>query len=202
MSPISKIAGLGGLAALLSVGATAADQQHPLYLPTRDVAVTYALDHQGPGPIRQAQIFYSASAGKLRLETPGPKRIYIIDRPGKTTTVLMPREHVYVELPLDPNFGAGFLLNKDMSFVRGDSETIAGQKCTDWQVETPVVVGTVCVTDDGVLLLSRGKRKQGAGEGGLQAVEVSYDPQPAALFVPPAEFRKVDMSELAGILSR
>lgn len=198
MSSTRTVIGIGCLAAFVAVGPAVADQQHPPYLPTRDVAVTYDLDHQGAGPAKQARISFSAATGKLRLDLPSQKRFFIFDQPGKTATVVMVREHIYLQLPLQPDMAGGFVLNGDMKFARGNAETIAGQHCTDWQVESTVVIGTVCVTDDGVLLLSRGQEKQGGGAGGLQAVEVSYDPQPSTLFIPPAEFRKVDLSELAG----
>jgi hypothetical protein len=202
MSSTATVIGLGCLAALVCTGAAAADPQHPLYLPTRDVAVTYQLDHQGAGPAKQARISFSAASGKLRLDMPGQRRFFIFDETAKTATVVMVREQIYLQVPLQPDMAGGFVLNGDMKFARGDGETIAGQHCTDWQVDSAVVSGMVCVTDDGVLLLSRGHEKQGNGGGGLQAVEVSYDPQPSTLFIPPAEFRKVDPSELAGTPTR
>ncbi|MBV9756475.1 MAG: hypothetical protein JO047_05420 [Alphaproteobacteria bacterium] len=204
MSFTPTVIGAGCLAALVGAGAAAAQQQqqHPPYLPTRDVAVTYEMDHQGAGPAKQARVSFSASSGRLRLDLPSQKRFFIFDQAAKTTTVVMVREHIYLQMPLQPEMAGGFVLNADMKYARGNPETIAGQHCTDWQVETDAATGTVCVTDDGVLLLSRGQEKQGSGSGGLQAVEVSYDPQPATLFIPPAEFRKVDISEVAGTPAR
>ena len=197
----STIIGLCGLAALFSAGAARADE-HPAYLPTRDVAVTYSLDRQNPGAApKQAHMYYSAGADKLRLETPNQRGFVIIDRGAKTMTVVMAPQHIYFQTPLDPEMAAGFILNADMKFVRGSSETIAGQRCTDWEVQSSQATGTVCVTDDGVLLLGRGKDKEGTG-GGLQATEVSYTPQPASLFIPPADFRKIEMSEIPGKLPR
>lgn len=196
----TRIIGIGGLAALLCAGSAIAEEQHPPYRPTRDVAVTYTLDHEGPGAPKQAHLYYSAASGKLRFED--QKQVFVLDWPGKTTTVVMLREHIYLQTPFDPETAMGFLLNGDMKFARGNSETIAGQRCTDWTVDTAVATGSVCVTDDGVLLRSRGQSKNGGGGGGFQATEVSYDAQPATLFIPPAGFRKVDVSELGGRLPR
>lgn len=189
----NTIIGLCGVAALLSAGAAKAEGEHPLYLPTRDVAVTYNLDRQTAGAPKQAHMYYSASADKLRLETPTQRGFVIIDRVAKTMTVVMAPQHIYFQTPLDPEMAAGFILNADMKFVRGKAETIAGQHCTDWDVQSSRATGTVCVTDDGVLLLGRGKDKDGSG-GGLEATEVNYAPQPASLFIPPADFRKIEMS--------
>ncbi len=197
----TKIFALCGVAALLPAGMAWAQQDHPLYLPTRDVAVTYTIDHHGPGAAKQAHMYFSARTNRLRLETPNRRGFLIIDRTAKTMTVVMGEQHVYFQMPLNAEMATGFILNGDMKFVRGASETIAGQPCTEWQVESSRANGTVCVTKDGVLLLGRGRDKNGSG-GGLQAEEVSYDPQPMALFVPPAGFKQIDISQAARALPR
>lgn len=183
---------LSGLATLIAGGAALAQDDRPLLLPTRDVAVTYALDHQGPGAPKQAHVYYSASTNKLRLENPGEKQVIIFDRAGKTTTMVMTRQHIYFQMPIDPEMELGFMLTPDMKFARAGSETIAGHRCTDWTVQSSRVTGTACITDDGVLLLGRGK--EGTRGGGVEAVEVTYGPLPAALFAPPRDFRKIEMS--------
>jgi hypothetical protein len=186
------IIGLCGIAMLGASGAAQAEQERPLLLPTRDVAVTYALDHQGPGAPKQAHVYYSATANKLRLENPGEKQVIIFDRAARTTTMVMTRQHIYFQMPIDPEMELGFMLTPDMRFERAGSETIAGHRCTDWTVQSSRITGTVCITDDGVLLLGRGR--EGTAGGGIEAVEVSYGPQAASLFVPPPDFRKIDMS--------
>lgn len=201
MSGSAAVAGVG-LGAMLLAGVVGAAEERPLYLPSRDVAVTYVLDHQGPGPPKQARVYYSAASGKIRVEEPGQKQILIFDRPAKTTTVVLLREHVYIQTPLDPELAIGLLPDDDANFTRGVSETIAGRRCTDWEVDTAVVSGTVCLTDDGVLLRSRGQAKNGSGGGGLEAIAVSYAAQPASLFVPPPGFFKVDMSDFPGKLPK
>src|SRR5260370_6810404 len=126
----STIIGLCGLAALFSAGAARADE-HPAYLPTRDVAVTYNLDRQNPAAPKQAHMYYSAGSDRLRLETPGQKEIVIFDRGAKTTTVVMVREHIYFQTPLDPEMAAGFILNAGLKFPPGRTGTIARQPCHD-----------------------------------------------------------------------
>ena len=198
----TKLLALCGLAALLPAGTAFAEVNHPLYIPTRDVAVTYTLDHEGPGAPKQAHLYYSASTNRLRLERPGMKGFVIIDRAAKTMTVVLGPTHIYFQMPLDPQLGGGFILNSDMKFVREGSGKIAGQPCTNWQVESGVATGSACVTDDGVILASHGRMKNGPGHGGLEATEVSYDPQPLTLFVPPAGFTQIDASQAARALGR
>src|SRR5579875_3443495 len=127
----SKLIGLCGAAALLlPAGMARAQGDHPLYLPTRDVAVTYNIDNQGAGPAKQAHMYYSAKTNRLRLETPNRHGYVIVDRIAKTMTVVMGRQHLYFQTPLDPQMAGGFILSADMKFVRGPNQTIAGQRCT------------------------------------------------------------------------
>lgn len=198
----TKLLAVCGLAALLPAGTAFAQPAHPAYLPTRDVAVTYTLDHDGPGAPKQAHLYYSASTNRLRLERPGMKGFVIIDRAAKIMTVVLGPDHIYFQMPLSPELASGFILSGNMTYSRKGQSSIAGLNCTDWQVDSDTVAGTACVTDDGVLLLSRGRMKNGAGHGGLQATQVSYDPQPLSLFVPPAGFTKVDASQAGRALGR
>ena len=46
-----------------------------------------------------------------------------------------------------------------------------------------------CVTDVGVVLRSKWQD----GKGVLEATQVTYAPQPAALFTPPAGFQKLEL---------
>ena len=196
----SAIIGFCGLAGLLAAGA-AAQGDHPRYLPSHDVAVTYSVDRQSSGAPKQAHMWYSAGTDRLRLETPNQKGFVLIDRVAKTMTVVMAPQRIYFQTPLDPDMAVGFLLNGQMKFARAGTQTIAGHGCTMWNVESPRATGTVCVTDDGVLLSGRGRDKDGSG-GGLQATEVSYGPQPPTLFVPPADFHKIEISQMPGNLPR
>jgi len=108
----SAIIGLCGLAAVVGAGPATAEPEHPRYLPTRDVAVTYNLDHEGPGAPKQAHMYYSANTNRLRLESPATKGFVLIDRTAKVMTVVMSPQHIYFEMPLDPEMAAGFILNE------------------------------------------------------------------------------------------
>lgn len=202
MSRCKYIGLCGAVALLVPAGMAWAQGDHPLYLPTRDVAVTYNLDSHGQGAAKQAHLYYSASTDRLRLDRPNLRGFVIIDRKAKTMTVVLGEPHVYFVQPLGREFQSGFILSGDMQFVRGANESIAGQTCTDWTVDSSTVTGTACVTKEGVLLRSRGRTKNGATGGGLQAAEVSYDPQPLALFMPPAGFKQIDIAQAAGALAK
>jgi hypothetical protein len=103
--------------------------------------------------------------------------------------MVMPQDRRFMEMPVNDAFARGFVLNEGMTFVRRGTETVAGLKCTLWEVTSREGAGSACVTDDGVLLRGRGND----GKGGIEATAVRYGPQPAALFRPPADFTKLEM---------
>ena len=98
-----------------------------------------------------------------------------------------------MELPAGESFARGFLLNDSMIFTRRGTETIAGLKCTVWDISARDGGGSACMTDDGVMLRGRGTD----GKGGIEATSVKYGTQPAALFKPPAGYSKLDVPPTA-----
>lgn len=167
-------------------------QEHPLYLPTRDVTVVYAVTSKQNAAPSQARMLYSASAERMRLDAPGQQGFVIIDHADKQVTVVMLAQHLYMQQPLDPNMATGFMLNASMKFSRTGSKTIAGTPCTEWAVQSTRASGNVCVSKDGVVLEGHGTDHDGNG-GGVQAVSVNYAAQPADMFAPPAGFTKMAM---------
>jgi hypothetical protein len=169
-----------------------ADEARPPMLPTRDVAVVYRL--QSPdGKEQHVMKLYSADAGaKMRMESPERPGYMIMDRADKKVIVVIAERKSYVEGALDPKTNGGFLLNDDMQFTKSGTDTVAGQACTVWDVQGgPGRNAKVCVTADGVVL--RGQAVGDAQSGSIEATEVSYAAQPAALFAPPPDYQKLDM---------
>ena len=172
-------------------------QEHPIYLPTRDVAVTYQLTGGPGGPPMQTHLFFSAAANKLRIDTPGGAGYTVLDRAGGQRLLVMNQEQAYSAIPLDPSMADGFVLNSHMSYTRAGTDTVAGVPCVNWTVSSSQSSGSACVTEDGVLLRGSGKGPDGS-ETGLVAVSVQYAPQPAGLFLPPAGFHAVDPAQMQG----
>jgi len=183
------------LASLAWSGAAAA-QEKPLYLPVRDVTVTYRLiSGQGgsqPGRGREAHLFYSAALNKLRLEQPSQKGYAVIDRGSQQMFLVLEDQHSFVEMPFDPGMAGGFILNDQMSFSRAGTDTVAGLACTKWDVVSKRASGSVCVTADGVMLSGQGRAREGAVSG-IEATAVTYAPQPASLFAPPPDFKEIKL---------
>ena len=81
--------------------------------------------------------------------------------------------------------------------MRKGSATVAGLRCTVWEVGGESANGSACVTADGVVLRAGGSDRRGR-TGSIEAERVEYGHQADALFFPPADVRKVD---LAGLLA-
>lgn len=195
VASIGRIATLGlGLGFAAVVPALA--DEHPVYMPTKDVAVVYALTRAAPGAPTEAHMYYSAASNRMRLDAPGQRGYVIIDRTKNQMLLVMSDQHLFMQTPLNADMASGFLLNDQMRFKRIGADKVAGENCTQWEVQSTRANGTVCVTDDGVLLSGRGQDKQG-GAGALQAKTVSYQPQPASLFSPPAGYHRVPMPQMA-----
>ncbi len=173
-----------------SVAAPAAD--HPAYLPTRDVAITYRLSSDKPGVPKVASVFFSASSQKLRLDDPSLGGYAVIDRAERKMMVVMTKQRSFSWLPFDEKMADGFILNDSMTFKRTGTDVVAGLRCTTWDVTSANAAGSVCITDDGVLLRGDGHDKKGA-EAGLEAKQVTYAPQPASLFKPPSGFFEIGL---------
>jgi hypothetical protein len=159
----------------------------PSFLPARDVSVTYRLIGGRGSTPREAHMFYSASGQKMRLDQASQNGYAVIDRVARTVLVVITARQQYATLPFDDNMASGFILNDRMHFARTGAEMVAGLHCTAWSVQSPRAAGSVCVTDDGVLLRGTGTSSAGIVSG-LEAVSVTYAPQPASLFAAPAGY--------------
>jgi hypothetical protein len=183
---------LVALALLTHAALAAPAADHPDYMPTRDVAITYRLSSDKPGVPKVASAYFSASSRKLRLDDPSLGAYAIIDRADRKMMVVMTKQHSYAWLPFDEKMADGFVLNDSMNFKRTGTDSVAGYRCTTWAVTSADAAGSVCITDDGVLLRGNGRDKKGV-DAGLEATQVIYAPQPASLFKPPPGFFQMDL---------
>jgi hypothetical protein len=182
------------LALILAMPAAAQDAPRAMH-PTRDVAVTYRVsnDAQSGEVMRMAWL---AAARKQRIDPPGGLGWMLIDRGKPSATMVMDEERRMMELPV----GMMGELTNDVPpgtrFRRLGTARIAGQGCTDWDVEAPEMRSTLCLTDDGVLL--RGTtHKAGEGPSSIEATEVAYGAQDAARFAVPQGYRLTTLPGMA-----
>jgi hypothetical protein len=185
-----------GAAALSAPALAQGTGDHPVFLPTRDVAVTYQLSSGQGGQSQQTHLYFSQAANKLRIDTPGNAGYTVLDRTTHQRIMVMNQEREWAAVPLEPGTEDGFILNSQMTYRREGQGQVAGVSCTNWSVTSAQANGRACVTPDGVLLSGTGHPLDGGPDTGLTAVSVDYAPQPAGLFGPPGGFRQVDPAQL------
>jgi hypothetical protein len=176
--------------------AAAAPDRPPL-VPTRDAAVTYRILSDTPGKERQLLVNEKAATGMVRFEMQGEGGYALMDLRTGRVRLVIPAQHAILELPASATPGPRqFLLDPGMKFARQGQDTVAGHACTVWDVAGPEGKGTLCMTDDGVMLSAAGSSGSVGVKGGLAAVSVSFLPQPDSLFVIPADYHRADMAKL------
>lgn len=163
---------------LASAATACLAQTVPAYLPTRDVAVTYQVRSKDRGQ-ENVVARWSAFAEKARIEA-GP--IYVLADPRTRQATLVMQSFALRLPPGDRTFA--YLPDEGTRFVRGPAASVAGYRCTNWTVSSSHGSGTACITDDGVILRGTAADRNGHG-GAIEAVSVSYGPQPPALFEVP-----------------
>ncbi len=193
---------LGGLALLVFAPArapqAAAMQDVPALRPTRDVAVIYHIHIVGsppPSGIEQAhtvRMVWGDRGQELRVEIDRQPSVALIDFTQQRVTMLIEPQRLAIEFTLDPRLIPGFVIPADASVTRAGNGTVAGHACEIWKLSGPHGTGEACITNDGLVLRAAGSMDN-AGTGRLEAVSVTYGPQPASLFVPPADFRRMDL---------
>ena len=131
----------------------------------------------------------------LRIDPPNGQGYMLIDPDSSRVTVVMPAQRVYTALP-----GGGGMVQMPVpgqgSYKKTGTDTIAGLSCTVYDASGTGHDGQVCLTADGVLL--RGVTMENGARQTMEAVKVTYAPQPASLFEPPADFMKLDIPAVGG----
>ncbi|MEJ0019271.1 MAG: hypothetical protein WDN25_22490 [Acetobacteraceae bacterium] len=187
-----KRAALAAIALLL----TAQAPDRPTAQPIRDVTVEYTLqDARDPNEVtrdRPLKVYWAKGGARMRIEMGDERSYVVLDRDSRRMMMVLLDERGYVEVPFDPQRPTGFTVPPDLALVRGRNEIIVGNPCTLWYAKRGEGGGSLCVTDDGVLLRADGYGEQ--RRGNLVATSVVYGPQPASVFAPPAGFRKLDIT--------
>lgn len=184
------------LAALVALAGSpaAADQLPPLH-PTRDVVVTYQIEAAQPGKAGQSQIvrmYWGDGGERLRVEIGGQHSVALVDFAARRIHLLVGgKQPIVVEAPFDDRLIPGFVMPAGVTAKRIGAETVADVPCSLFALTGRDGDGQVCITSDGVVLRAQGAARQASGA--LQAVSVSYGPQPASLFEVPPAARRMDL---------
>jgi len=182
--------------ALLLIAVTPAwAQDRPAAMqPTRDVAITYRI------PTGESmRMAWQAAEGRMRMDMPGQGAAMIVDTRGQSALMMMEGQRIAMRMAFDP---ASLPFNPmapsaNTRFTREGTATIAGLSCTIWRMAGPNAQGSACVTADGVML--RGTGQSGRNQETIEATEVRYGAQDAALFRAPAGYQIMDMGNLGAL---
>ena len=184
--------------------AAAQPSERPSWLPTHDVAVIYRVSADMGSGVQKLQITYASGSDHIRLdyfrwiEAAYPFASMIVDRPANRLIGVQPERRRYVDRKLGGALIPGALpVPKDSVFSRIGTATIVGVICNDWRMRSEdksVDRGTVCVTDDGVMLRLV---QPGATQPAIIAVTVQRGAPPDGIFKPPADFQRVAPDETA-----
>ena len=175
-------------------------QQRPLVQPTRDVAVSYqvrgvAVPSMPPGPHRM-EVAYSAAEQRVRVESPSYPQVFaLVALAARTVLLVLPATYSYLQLPMRGPEMALLADDPGLRFTRAGAAMVAGLRCTLWRIADTGASGrhgTACLTADGVLL----RGDDGPGGRSVVATSVRYGHQPAAGFMPPPGFHRLEMPVL------
>jgi hypothetical protein len=169
----------------------------PLILPMHDAVVEYHSRGMVPGPsgtlTTTVMVRYAGGGERLRVDGPYGGFYALIDVPGARLIMVMPDKRIYVDQPADPDLIA-LLRFDDPAFQKVGTDRIAGFDCTDYVAGINGHSGMVCLTDDGILLRARIDDPDRRPE--LEAVSVTYAPQPSDMFEIPEGYHRVNLPEL------
>lgn len=161
----------------------------PAFLPTRDVAVQYTL--ASPGQASQGyQLSYNAAAQLARVDS--PSGFYVLaNLPAGQAQMVVPALHAIVQAPDFSALTAEIYEAENANFSPLGTGHYAGLACRNYLVTDKNGTATACLTPDGVILHFVGHDAKGGAD--LTATSVSYAPQPADQFAPPAGFAPLNL---------
>ncbi len=192
------------LGAALAIAAPVAAQQF-----SADMMTTTG--NGGSGPVRQ-KVF--VSNGKMRFEGSGGHGVVITDAAAQTAVILMPAQKMYMDAPpatgrmmpllmtLDPNnpcpqFQAmARQWQKDggeWSCKRLGAEKVGDRNTVKYEAVSPKGEHHFAWIDPKLRFIVKTEGEQGRG---MELTNIKEAPQPASLFEIPADYQKMDMSEM------
>ncbi len=180
-----------GTCALALTAAAAPDRpapDRPALAPTREASVLYRVVNADAAPI-EVRVTSEAGGSPMRLDL--PDRTYmLVDQAARRIAVVVPEQQVVLDVPYQDGPQTYFQLNDRMRFTRRAPGTVAAVRCTVWDVAVDNTRGTMCISDDGILLRSSGLDATGH-RNLIEAVSVSFAPAGPNEFVPPADFNRM-----------
>lgn len=176
------------LLGLLSAGPAVAA---PVFLPARDVSISYELSTPGQAT-QDYTLDYNAASELARVENPAQGGIYyLLNLPQGQAQVIVPALHAIVQAP-DFSSLTSMIFNADnANFTPLGRGNYAGMACQKYLVLNTQGSGTACITPDGVILHFSGHDAHGSAD--ITAHAVTFTPEPAQNFAAPSTFSNVTL---------
>lgn len=165
-------------------GAQAGADRPPM-TPSREASVLYRMTAAGVVPT-EVRITTRAGGSPMRIDLPDGTYM-LVDQAARRLALVVPNEQMVLDAPYEIGPQAQFVLNDRMRFTRRSPDTVATIRCTNWDVVVDKGRGTMCISDDGIILRIAGQDQAGR-RSLIEAVSVSFTPAPAAEFVTPPDF--------------
>ena len=173
---------------LVAAGPAPAPNERPLLAPQREVSVLYSLMASDTAPT-EIRISTKNRGAIRRIDL--PDRNYMLIYSAQQAMIMVtPPAGTVAELPWNPGLAEQFTLTGQMRFAKRATATVAGLRCTVWDVLLGATRGQVCVTDEGVMLRTLTEDPRGRRTA-VEAVSVTFTPAPEADYLPPPDFERV-----------
>ncbi len=78
---------------------------------------------------------WKAGGEQVRVDLPGDNTV-IVDRAADAAMLVMPRQHLVMQMPITGSPVAEFIPSRTAEFTRGGSDTVAGYRCTIWRLRS------------------------------------------------------------------
>lgn len=166
----------------------AAAPDRPALVPAREASVLYRVTNADTAPI-EVRVTTAAGGSPMRLDMPD-RSYMLVNAAAHSMAMVVPDEQTVLNLPYQDGPQTHFQLNDRMRFTRRAPGTVASVRCTTWDVVVDNARGTMCISEDGIMLRSLGVDETGR-RNLIEAVSVSYAPATADEFVPPADFSQM-----------
>lgn len=163
---------------------------HPPLAPGRDASVLYRVT-PAEGPPDEVRVTTQAGGSPMRIDM-ADKSFMLVDQRARRTSLVVMAEQAVMELPFQ---GAPpqFALNDRMRFARRGADTVAGMRCTIWDVTLDRQRAAMCITEDGIVLRTQSQDERGRRTL-IEASSVSLAPATEQEFTPPPDYEYLPAS--------
>jgi len=172
----------------LPVAAQPSAPDRPAMVPAREASVLYRMTQAGTAPV-EVRITTRAGGSPMRIDMPDGAYM-LVDQTARSMALVVPTEQMVMDLPFQAGPQAQFQLNERMRFTRKGIDTVATVHCTNWDIVLDKARGTMCISDEGVMLRSSGQDEAGR-RNLIEAISVSFAPAAASEFTPPPDFDRI-----------